>query len=171
MRSRCSSTCAGFSVAWMVWLRITKSNTWPGYSRQIGVGVALHHRQAARHAGIHILLRQFDAASVHALGADQIFQQRAVAAADIQHARAGAESFPRSPQGRGADCVAHATPSDDATAIEKAAHGVEHFRLVQQEGVMALVGLDLDKAHLAATAFSAWAMRLFSTGGNSQSLK
>ena len=35
---------------------------------------------------------------------------------------------------------------------------------------MALVGLDFDKATCAATAFRAWAMRLFSAVGNSQSL-
>jgi hypothetical protein len=60
-----------------------------GIFDQVGVGVALHHRQAARHAGIDVLLRQFDAAPVDAFCPHQMFQQRAVAAADVQHPRAG----------------------------------------------------------------------------------
>ena len=128
--SRHRSTCAGYSP------------------RSVSASPCITDKPA-RHAGIHILLRQFDAAPVHVLGAHQMFQQRAVAAADIQHARAGRDHF--GDGGKvGAQLAAHATPLPGrGHGIEKAAHGVEHFRLVQQEGVMAPVGLDLDKADIA----------------------
>ena len=93
MRSRCSSTLRGARVAWMVWLRMTTSKTCDGIFDQVGIGVALNDRQPARHAGVHVLLRQFDAAPVDVLGRRQMFEQRAVAAADVEHARAVRNHF------------------------------------------------------------------------------
>ena len=60
-----------------------------GVIDEVGVGVALDHRQALRHAGIHPGLAELDAAAVDAALLGQQAQQRAVAAADIEHARAG----------------------------------------------------------------------------------
>jgi len=51
---------------------------------QIGVGIALHHRQAARHAGIHVGLGNLDAAPVHILGL-KMFQQGAVSTRDLNN--------------------------------------------------------------------------------------
>ena len=55
---------------------------------EVGVGVALDHRQALRHAGVHPGLAELDAAAVDAALLGKQPQQRAVAAADIEHARA-----------------------------------------------------------------------------------
>ena len=52
---------------------------------EIGVGVALDHRQALGHAFVDALARQFDAAAVDAAGLRQQPQQLAVAAADVEH--------------------------------------------------------------------------------------
>src|SRR5690349_25096292 len=57
------------------------------------VGVALDHRQTARHALIDAALRQLDAASVDLLVGLQQFEQRAVAAADVEHLGAGVDQI------------------------------------------------------------------------------
>ena len=54
---------------------------------EVGVGVALHHREALGDAFVDALARQFDAAAVDAAALQQP-QQFAVAAADVEHARA-----------------------------------------------------------------------------------
>ena len=56
---------------------------------EVGVGVALDGRQAVAHAGVHAGLAQLDAAPVDLLGFPQMLQQRAIPAADIQHAAGG----------------------------------------------------------------------------------
>ena len=53
------------------------------------VGVALHDGEPARHRLVDALLRQLDAAPVRLLLLLEPHQQRAVAAADVEHARAG----------------------------------------------------------------------------------
>ena len=58
---------------------------------QVGIGVALDHRQPLRHAGIHPGLAQLDAAAVDTALLGQQTQQRAVAATDIEHPRARAD--------------------------------------------------------------------------------
>ena len=58
-----------------------------GIILEIGVGVALHHGKALGDAFVDALARQFDAAAVDA-ARFQKAQQFAVAAADIEHARA-----------------------------------------------------------------------------------
>ncbi len=128
--------CLGVRVAWMVWLRITTSNTCAGYSHQIGVGVALHHRKSARHAGIDILLRKFDAAPVHILGRapDVPAARRRRSRHPAPARRAESSSAMAARSGRR---IAHFTPRLRRDGIEEAAHGREHFRLVEQEGVMA----------------------------------
>ena len=81
-----------------------QSNTWAGIIGQVGVGIALHHRQAARrrrhsHSAWEISIPRpsTDSWCLH-----QMLQQRAIAAADIQHPCAGAESSPRWRPDRGA---------------------------------------------------------------------
>ena len=59
-----------------------------GIEDEVAVGVALDDRQAARHAFVDAALRDLDAAAVDALVALQQLQQFAVAAADVEHARA-----------------------------------------------------------------------------------
>ena len=56
-----------------------------GIVRQVGVGIALHHREPLRHALVDALARQLDAAPVDAARLRQQPQQLAVAAADIEH--------------------------------------------------------------------------------------
>ena len=55
-------------------------------------------------------------------------------------------------------------------AIEKASDDREHFRLVEQERVMSLVGDDLGERHARAAALSACTIARESDVGNSQSL-
>ena len=59
-----------------------------GIGGEIVVGVALDDRKAARHGLVDALLRQLDAAAVGLLLLLEALQQRAVAAADVEHARA-----------------------------------------------------------------------------------
>jgi len=49
--------------------------------------------------------------------------------------------------------------------------GREHFRLVEQEGVVALVGLDLDEAHIGGRRVQRMDDLAVSDGGKSQSLE
>ena len=76
-----------------------------------------------------------------------MLDQRAVAAADVQHARAG-----RDHAGDQREVDAHffmarsCQPGMLRAAGEEAAQRAVELRLVQQEGVVALVGLDLDEA-------------------------
>ena len=60
--------------------------------RKIVVGVALDDRQAARDGFVDVLLRQLDAAPVRLLLGFQPLQQRAVLAADVEHAHAASRS-------------------------------------------------------------------------------
>ncbi len=57
-----------------------------GIVGQVGVGVAVHHRQAVRNGAGHQGHVDLDAASVAALGLEQMVDQHAVAAADVQNA-------------------------------------------------------------------------------------
>ena len=59
-----------------------------GIVDQIGVGVALHHRQSLGDAAVDALARQLDAAAVDAARFQQT-KQIALAAADVEHPRAG----------------------------------------------------------------------------------
>src|SRR5205807_2222649 len=56
--------------------------------REIAVGVTLDHREAVAHTGVDAGLRQLDAATVYVLGARQVGQELALAATDIEYARA-----------------------------------------------------------------------------------
>ena len=76
---------------------------------EIGVRVALDDGKAARHAGVDVLLGQFQSAAVHLLGRRQMFEQRAVAAADVEHPRAVWDHFGDSRQ-VGTQACHHATP-------------------------------------------------------------
>ena len=58
-----------------------------GIVAQVGVGVALDHRQAVGDAGIHAGLAELHAARIDLLEVHEIGQQRAVAAADVERAR------------------------------------------------------------------------------------
>jgi len=66
--------------------------------------------------------------------------------------------------------MARPQPAHRRRPFEEAGQGAEHLRLLEQEGVVALVALDLDEGDVAATAFSAWTIARFSRVGNSQSL-
>ena len=59
-----------------------------GIVGEIGVGVALDHGEALGDAFVDALARQFDAAAVDAARLQEL-EQLAVAAADVEHARAG----------------------------------------------------------------------------------
>ncbi len=63
-----------------------------GIVDEIGVGVALHHREPLGDAAVDALARQFDAAAVDAAALQQL-QQIALAAADVEHFRAGLDHF------------------------------------------------------------------------------
>ena len=56
---------------------------------QIRIGIALDHRKSLRDAFIDPRLREFHPAGINAAPLGQQPQQRAVAAADIQHTRSG----------------------------------------------------------------------------------
>ena len=60
-----------------------------GIGAQVGVGVALDDAEAAPDAGIHPRLAELDAAAVDLLEMHEVVEQRAVAAADVEHPRAG----------------------------------------------------------------------------------
>ena len=59
-----------------------------GIIGQIGIGIALHDGKATAHGSGHVAGIQFDATAFHALGVAQPGQQLAIAATDIEHARA-----------------------------------------------------------------------------------
>ncbi len=88
MRARCSSTCARVARRLERLAQHHVIEGAGGIIRQIVVGVALDHAEAVAHAGVHARLRQLHAAPVHVLLAGEIGQQFAVAAADVEHARA-----------------------------------------------------------------------------------
>ena len=135
-----------------------------GIIGKVGVGVALDHREPLGDAVVDALARNLDAAAVDVLGLGQEFQQLAVAAADVEHPRAGLDHLRRPPAGRRARCrrvraacggassrcgrvcmfiMLPVKPARPRGAVEEAAHDREQFRLVEQEGVVALVGDDL----------------------------
>jgi hypothetical protein len=64
-----------------------------GIIGKVAVRVALDHRQPARHTGVDALAGNLDAAPVDVLGVGQQLQQRAVAAADVEHARPALDHF------------------------------------------------------------------------------
>lgn len=76
-------------MACSVWLRDHIVEGGIGIVAQVGIGVALHHRQAVGDAGVHAGLAELHAARIHALAIHEMGQQRTVAAADIERTRAG----------------------------------------------------------------------------------
>ena len=60
-----------------------------GIIRKVGVGIALDDRQSLGEARVDAFARNLDPAPVDALAVPQQSQEIAVAAADIEHARAG----------------------------------------------------------------------------------
>jgi hypothetical protein len=58
-----------------------------GIVGEIAIGIALHHRQPLRHRGGDIGGVEFEPARVHSAPVAQGRHQRAVAAADVEHAR------------------------------------------------------------------------------------
>ena len=150
------------------------------------------------HAGVDARLAQLHAAPSTALSRDEIGEQRAVAAADVEHPRAGLDHLGDQPQ-IAAQLVRHAPPTAGrrcsrirsqrgaaaheppsprsgqpavlGAAGQKAAQGLEQLGLVQQEGVVALVGLDLDKADIGGDGVQRMdQLRGSRDVGNSQSL-
>ena len=84
----------------------------------------------------------------------QQFEQHAVAAADIEHPGAGRDEVGDDLEvdALGGTLTLMAPPSPRARAAEReeAVDGGEQFRLVEQEGVVAAVGLDLDEGDRGA---------------------
>src|SRR5215469_1255305 len=119
-----------------------------------------------------MLLRKLDAPSIDILGAHKIFQQCAVAAADIQHACA-----PRNHLGdrgqvgaqMGGAGLVHAAPSACATALRKPCTVSNISGSSSRKESCPLSVLISTKLTLAATALRACAIRLFSAVGKSQS--
>ena len=56
---------------------------------QLGIGVALHNGHSVRHGALHFPHVNLDAARVAFFLAVEMVDQRAVGAADVEHARAG----------------------------------------------------------------------------------
>src|SRR6185437_656175 len=139
-----------------------------GILDEIGVGVALHHGKPARHAGIDVLLRQFDAAAVDAFGGGKEFQQCAVAAADVEYAR-GLWNHLRDRREIGAQGGRHA-PTVTATAFRNPRMVLNNSGSSSRKASWPRSVAISTKLTMAAVAFSACATCLFSAVGNSQSL-
>ena len=73
-----------------------------GIVGEVGVGVALDHGEAVGDAVVHALLGELDAAGVDAVVLGEVVQQRAVAAADVEHAGARLAAGGRPRRGRAA---------------------------------------------------------------------
>src|SRR6185436_15253830 len=133
-----------------------------------------------RHAGVHPLARHLDAAPVHVLGAGQELQQRAVAAADVEHARArldhlrdqqvvdamlaradGGEHQRRSGAGF--------RPRFSAAALRKPRMVANSSGSSSRKASWPLSDSISTKLTLAATAFKACTISRLSRVGNSQS--
>ena len=78
----------GWCVACSVCDRITTSKRPVVELAEARVDVGLQHRHAARHAGVEAVGRDLDAVPLAAAGADQVLEQGAVAAAEVEHPRA-----------------------------------------------------------------------------------
>jgi hypothetical protein len=123
--------------------------------RQAFVQVQLDHVDAALHAGQHVVVGDLDAVAAAAALALQVVQQGAVAAAEVQHARALRHQAAMIQGG----AVAHSTaPGQFAhdrrgrrggDAVEVGAHHRQVARVFQQEGVVAVRGVDLGVADVA----------------------
>ncbi len=170
MRSMCSSTTRGWRVACTVCDRMTKVEGVVGIVLKVGVGVALHHRKPFGDAFVDALARQLDAAAVDAAGFEKP-KELAVAAADVEHARAmlhhigddqqvDARAAGAARRLRHGEIVfqtrqhrylaAAGRPRGLRGAFQEAAHDGEQFRLVEQESVVALVGRDFGKRDAGA---------------------
>src|ERR1700691_2441502 len=64
-----------------------------GVGDKLGVGIALHHRQAMGDGALHLLHVDLNAAGVAVFFAEQMVDERAVGAADVEHARTGGDEF------------------------------------------------------------------------------
>jgi hypothetical protein len=89
-------------VAWIAIDSTTTSKRLAGEDVEAGLDVLLDHVDAAARAREHLRVVDLDAVAGAALGALQVVEQRAVAAAEVEHARRRARSSRRSPRGRGA---------------------------------------------------------------------
>ena len=132
--------------------------------RQIAIGIALHNRQPARHAGIDAALAQFKPAPVNLSLMHQQVKQRTVAATDIQHFAAGLNQLgdllqidTRGGQIAGsfgfgsimrATLGVFAKPAGLRRGGQKTVQRGAHFRLVEQKRVMALITGNFDKADI-----------------------
>src|SRR3569623_349927 len=102
-----------------------------------------------------------------------MLQQGAVITADVQHARAGTDHGGNGGQS-GAErqgCVCGVHTSSWAAWLRKPRTVANISGSSSRKASWPLSLLISTKLTCAVTAFRAWAMRLFSTGGNSQSLE
>src|SRR4029077_10960312 len=143
-----------------------------GIVAQVGVGVALDHRQAVGHAGVDAGLAQFHAARVDLLEVHQIGQERAVAAADIERARGRVDHIGDELQ-IDANGGGHGTSFSPRTVPAPLRKPAKVRNISGSSSRKASWPLSLStstKETLAAAAFSAWTISRLSRVGNSQSL-
>src|SRR6185437_14524680 len=158
-----------------------------GVIDKVGVCVALDHRESLRHAIIHARLAELDAAAVDVPPRGKQAEQRAVAAADIEHARAGrhhlgdekqvdARGICHRPHGmrrhvdvHGSHPFGSAMPRFSAAAARKPRMVSNNSGWCNRKESWPLSVLISTKLTLAATAFSACTISRLSSVGNSQS--
>ena len=134
---------------------------------EIGVGVALDHRQSLRDAIVHAMLRNLDAASIDAFFVRQQLQESAISAADVQHTAAGRDhigddreigAHRRLAQARRCDGVVHEPFLEIARrqssrmggGFQKSARRRDEIGFMQQKGVVSLVAFDFDERNRRA---------------------
>ena len=136
---------------------------------EVRIGVTLDDGQSLGDAFVNALAGQFYTAAVHAAAFAQEAQQFAIAASDVEHfcaalnhlgdqnqvdtgATGRAGNIGHSEIGIGGRQPFHgsalwAQAARLAGAVEEAAHDRKKFRLIEQEGIMALVGDDFGERH------------------------
>src|SRR4051812_13537351 len=144
-----------------------------GIVDEVAVGVALDHREAACHAFVDAALRDLDAAAVDGLLAPQQLKQFAVAAADVEHARAGGDEAGHHLQvDTGCSVDAHSSANPLARAAERRKPRIapnssgSSSRKASWPRSVSISTKETD----APAALSACTIERFSSVGNSQSL-
>src|SRR5581483_6760861 len=158
-----------------------------GILGEIGIGIALHHREALRHAGIDARLAELDAAAIDLLEMAEIVQEDAVAATDIENAAVGLDhvgdqlqidadpalGHARAPAQAGIERGvgrAHRKPRCSAQPSRKPRITAKNSGSSSRKASWPLSLSISTKLTLAAQALSACTMARLSEVGNSQSL-
>src|SRR5215510_13129663 len=152
-----------------------------GVVDQVAIGIALDHGQPTRHTGVDAFAAHLDAAAIDVLGVGEQLQERAVAAADVEHARAGLDHFRDQqmvdPVGAGLAggehqlfLAANARPRLAAAAVRKPRMVANSSGSSSRKASWPLSDSISTKLTLAATALSACTISRLSRVGYSQSL-